>query len=370
MNVLIEARSLAAKSGGIKTYTHELIKNLLLRHSEENIEVVYGSQKAVGTFPSTHESVVPLHSELLLSYWLSSKMVRHIQQVKPSVVHYTKAAMPSRKVAPTVVTLYDIIPILLPETQSFLRRMYWPAVLEHAATHADHIMTISQQSKRDIMKYYNTPEEKITVTPLAVDTGHFSPRGEKSSKPYILFVGTRDARKNVPTLIRAFSAIAHTIPHRLVIAGRTADKEDASKQVAAMSGVADRIEFREYVPYEELPALYSGADLFVWPSVYEGWGFPPQEAMACGTPVIVSNGGSLSEVVGDAGIVIPFYEEDLHARMEDTEFTQALSEQMLEVLQNTSVQQRLREQGLIQAKKFSWQDLAASTWDVYTKLAS
>lgn len=372
MNIAIEARSLSATSGGVKTYTRELIASLLALHPDADIELLYGSNKPVGTFPKAKETVIPLSSELLLSYWLSLQVGRHVNKTKPSVVHYTKAAVPNRIKVPTVVTLYDIIPVLLPGTQSPLRRIYWPYVLEHAAKNANHIMTISEQSKKDIMEHYGTPEDKITVTPLAIDTKHFYPRpaAKNDGTPYLLFIGTRDARKNVSTLIRAFAKIADQIPHRLIVGGRIADKKDDSKETVAELRLEDRVEFRDYVPYEELPALYSGASLFVWPSVYEGWGFPPQEAMACGTPVIVSNGGPLPEVVGDAGIIVPFTKRHIHERMNDEPFIEALSEKMLEVLQDPTLQAALREKGLLRTTLFSWKNVAEKTWEVYERLAS
>lgn len=372
MNIAIEARALSAKSGGIKTYTHELIANLLSLHPEVDMELLYSSTKPVGNFPSAKETVIPLHSELFLSYWLSRQVGKYLQKTQPSLVHYTKAAIPTTNNTPTVVTLYDIIPVLLPETQSPLRRIYWPRVLRHAAQHADHIITISQQSKQDIMKEYDVSEDRITVTPLAIDTNHFYPRPKitTTTSPYILFVGTRDARKNIPTLIRAFAQIADVIPHRLVIAGREANKRDTSKETVQELQLEHRVDFKDYVPYEELPSLYSNADLFVWPSIYEGWGFPPQEAMACGTPVIVSNGGPLPEVVGDAGIIVPFTTQDLHERANDSEFTTSLSKKMLEILEKPALQTQLREQGLLRSGMFTWKNVAQKTWEVYGKVLS
>ncbi len=369
MNIAIEARALSAKTGGVKTYTHELLSYILELHPESQFELIYGSQKPLGTFSHATETVVPLASEVLVPYWLSVQVARHVKKMKPDVVHYTKAAMPYRKVAPTVVTLYDIIPVLLPETQSILRRMYWPSVLEHAAKNADHIMTISEQSKKDIMERYGTAEERITVTPLAIDTNHFQPSASVKQTPYILFVGTRDARKNISSLIRAFAQIADKVPHQLVIAGRPAKKRDDSMSVAHELHLEDRIEFREDVSYAELPALYSNADLFVWPSIYEGWGFPPQEAMACGTPVIVSDGGPLPEVVGDAGIIVPFTKKDIHERMNDAAFIEHLAQKMLEVLQDSALQETLTSAGLIRTKRFSWKDVASATWDAYQKVS-
>lgn len=365
MNITIEARALSAPSGGVKTYTYELIKNLLASHPEESYELLYGSEKPLGNFTGAQETLIPMRSEFLLSYWMSVQVARHIRFKKPSLVHFTKAALPYTKSCPTVVTLYDIIPVLFPETQSPLRRLYWPYVLEHAAKHADHIMTISQCSKRDIIERYNISEDKITVTPLAVDRNHFKPvPQEKIGKPYILFVGTRDARKNIASLIRAFARISSKIPHQLIIVGKPAEKPDSSKKTVRDLGVTDRVEFRENVLYSQLPALYSGADIFVWPSLYEGWGFPPQEAMACGTPVIVSDGGPLPEVVGDAGVIV-----QLGGQNDNADFVERLSYEMLSLINDDVRKKELSRRGIARVAQFSWEDVAQKTWEVYRKVA-
>lgn len=361
MNIAIEARSLSAIGGGVKTYTYELIKNLLALHPEEAYELLYGTEKILGTFTSAQETVLPLRSEVLLPYWMSVQVARHIRHTKPSLAHFTKAALPYTKYCPTVVTVYDIIPVLFPETQSPLRRLYWPYVLEHAAKTADHIMTISEQSKKDIIEHYNITEDKITVTPLAVDPKHFVPIREKNSQPYILFVGTRDARKNISSLIRAFAQIANQIPHTLIIAGRPAKKTDDSKRIAHKLHLEHRIEFREDVSYAQLPGLYSNADIFVWPSLYEGWGFPPQEAMACGTPVIVSNGGALPEVVGDAGIVVS---------LQGTSFDEHLAHEMLALIHNEVRKKELSAKGIARVAEFSWNDVAQKTMNAYRTVAN
>ena len=363
MNIIIEARSLAAKSGGVKTYTHELIKNLTALHPDTNIECIYGAQSNLGTFPQTQETVIPLYSEVFLPLWMNSVHTQ-VANKRPDVVHYTKAGIPRKKVVPTVVTLHDIIPILFPETQSPLRRLYWPHVLKYAATYADHIITISEKSKADIMQHFNVSPERITVTPLAVDTNHFhpsTPAGRSGQDPYILFVGTRDARKNISSLIRAFARIAKDIPHKLVIVGKPAKKQDDSLQIARESGLSDRIDFREDVSYAQLPDLYRNADIFVWPSIYEGWGFPPQEAMACGTPVIVSDGGPLPEVVGDAGVIV---------ELQGDGFIERLSQEILSLIGDDSRKQELIQRGLQRVAQYSWKSVAEKTWEVYSKVSA
>lgn len=368
MNIAIEARALSAPSGGVKTYTHELLKHLLALHPEDVFEFIYGSYVPVGNFPTAKETVIPLRSEFLLSYWTSFQVARYIQKTKPSLVHYTKAAIPYFKHVPTVVTIYDIIPILFPDTQSPLRRMYWPYVLEHAAKTADHIMTISQRSKRDIIERFGVSEEKITVTPLAVDLQHFAPLRSRQlagsfagQAPYILFVGTRDARKNISSLIHAFASIADKIPHNLIVAGRPAKKEDSSKLTVVRCKLQHRVQFLGNISYSELPALYSGADIFIWPSLYEGWGFPPQEAMACGTPVIVSDGGPLPEVVGDAGIIVP---------LANGSFVEHLAHEMLTLINDDTRKKELSQRGITRVQQFSWNTVAETTWKVYENIAN
>lgn len=369
MNIVIEARALSAR-GGVSTYVRELILSLLASYPDDKMNLLYGKKSLVGQFPHAEETVIPLRSEVLLPYWLSHAVARDINSGKASVAHFTKAALPKKLNIATVVTIYDIIPLLLPESQSPLRRLYWPSVLEYAAKHSNHILTISEQSKKDIMGRFGIADSKITVTPLAVDLEHFAPQEKSvSAKPYILFVGTKDRRKNIASLIRAFGIIADKIPHRLLIVGKKAHKEDNSKQTVVSCKLQDRVEFREDVSYEELPALYSQADIFVWPSVYEGWGFPPQEAMACGTPVIVSDGGPLPEVVGDAGIIVPFSKNKLTERMDDETFIENLAHEMFALISDEQKKSELIVKGLERVQQFSWKNVAQKTHEAYMRVA-
>ncbi len=368
MKVIIEARALSAANSGVKTYTQELLKNLTASHTNAEFEILYGSNSPLGSFPSATETVIPLKTEILLPVWMSS-VANYVSKKNPSLVHYTKAAIPRKKTVPTVVTIHDIIPLLLPETQSPLRRLYWRHALQYAAIHSDHIMTNSTRSKLDIIDHFGIEKNKVTVTPFAVDLKHFRPIVDGSSPialatgeslPYILFVGTKDPRKNISSLVRAFARIADQIPHQLVIVGKPAKKRDDSQQIARELHLEHRVQFRENVSYAELPALYSGADIFVWPSLYEGWGFPPQEAMACGTPVIVSDGGPLPEVVGDAGVVVP---------LSGDTFIERLAHEMLSLMQDEERKKILIARGLEQVKKNTWKQVADETWNVYNKVS-
>lgn len=352
MKVAIEARALNSNTtAGVKTYARELIQNLKELGGAE-YEVI--------------DDIIPAWK---LPWWMNVTLLLKFLKQKPDVIHFTKSAVPWIKIAPTVVTIHDVIPLFFPSSQALLRRVFWPRTLKRAAQKSDHVITVSEASKRDIVEYFQISPEKITVTPEAVDLTRFRPNSEPGSETrYILFVGTRDVRKNVPLLIRAFARIAEDIPHQLVIGGRQALKLNQDLQQAQELGLEKRVTWVDFVPDEDLPALYAGADLFVWPSAYEGWGLPPMEAMASGVPVIVSNGGALPEVVGSAGEIVSFSVRKIRERMWDRPFEEELAERMLAVLEDEKKRRVMREMGLDRVKQFSWRSVAEKTLDVYKQV--
>jgi glycosyltransferase involved in cell wall biosynthesis len=352
MKVAIEARARGGL-GGVAHYVRELIEHLQGLREAPELTVL-----------------TPQLPDALVLPWLAWRAPQLIRQAGAAVAHFTKAAIPRKHIVPTVVTIYDVIPILFPQGQALTRRFYWPGVLQHAAERSDHIMTISEVSKRDIQDLWNIPGEKITVTPLAVDTTFFTPQSLPVDKSYILFLGTLEPRKNIPALLRAFAKIAAEIPHRLVLIGKKGVGADVTLAEISKLNLSNRVEYLGSVPQADLPRWYSGADLFVWPSIYEGWGFPPQEAMACGTPVLVSNGGSLPEVVGGAGEVVSFTTDTVPDRLHDSAFESQLAERMLQILSDAGRRERMRQAGLEHVKQFSWEAVAQKTMDVYTKLSA
>lgn len=353
MRIALETRALAARGGGVRRYVERLVHELK-GHREHSI------------------MQLRLSSDAFVLPWLQWHVPRVLKRLRPEVVHFTKADVPRKKIVPTVVTMYDVIPLLFPEGQKTLQRWYWPGALQRAAQFSDAILTISEASKRDIVEKLQLAPDKVTVTRLGAT--HLIPGPSphlrrREPQPYILFVGTLEPRKNVPLLIRAFARIANDVPHRLVIAGKRDNDYAATVAALRASGISGRIELKDFVSPEELGALYAGADLFVWPSVYEGWGFPPQEALAHAVPTIVSNGGSLAEVVGEAGVVIPFSVSNLRERTQDVAFEAALAEAMRGVLTDSGRQGTLQGAGPRQASRFTWQEVAQQTVEVYKKVA-
>ncbi len=265
-----------------------------------------------------------------------------------------------------LVTIHDITPIVTPcyhfPFRTWSNRIFLPSVL-HAS---EIIIADSRHTKQDICDVYGIEPEKIHVIPLAADP-QFHPVEEEIilkwqikknlSFPYLLFVGTIEPRKNIETLIKAFEMIGDRFKDlHLVLSGCKGWNSEPIFEMLSTSPYNTRIHWLDYVPYEELPMLYSGARAFVYPSWYEGFGLPPLEAMQCGTPVICSSSSSLPEVVGNAGILIP------------PDDVSGFSRQITRVLTDESFRDYLIQSGFHQANQFSWEETAKMTADVYERL--
>jgi len=381
MKLAIEAKAVSMRGGGVKTYVVNLIRGLLAA-GQADVWLYYDAPSSLGTFHGAHEEAWPLFHKAFLGRWLGIQMAERLRACRPDVVHYTKADVPKRLLWPSVVTIYDVIPLLLPQTQPLGPRLYWPRALARAAK-AHHILTISQTSKEDIVRHLGVESSNITVTTLAPDITRFHTGIARAvvadalhrltiNTPYILFVATRDIRKNAAALVRAFANISNSIPHYLVLAGKAALKRDQALEITARlpASIRNRILFVDFVRDEDLPALYTGADMFVWPSIYEGWAFPVQEAMACGVPVIVSNGGALPEVIGEAGLVVPFSTAVLRDRLADDAFEGKLADGMGRLAHDTRLKLSFKQAGLERVKQFSWDSVVRKTLHVYEKVAS
>ncbi|HEU5374571.1 MAG TPA: glycosyltransferase family 1 protein [Ktedonobacteraceae bacterium] len=270
---------------------------------------------------------------------------------------------------PVVATIHDVIPLRLPLYHASAKARVYTSVVSRAAHKATMIITVSQHAKQDIVDALKLPAERIRVTYLAV-SDEMKPVEDPEKLAaararygitgrYIFYLGGLDARKNVPQLIRAFAHLYKRLNEpglQLLISGNP-DKQRGSlfpdpRPVAADLGMNGQILFR-FVEDEDKPAMYSGASAFVFPSLYEGFGLDPLEAMSCGAPVICSNRTSLPEVVGDAAISL------------DPENLPALVDAMDNVLTNAELSADLRARGLQRARQFSWHKTASETLAVY-----
>ncbi len=286
------------------------------------------------------------------------------------IFHSTFAPLPGYTKGPqSFLTVYDMIPIIHPEYfwEDFDRE--FKAILNSVQVERDWILTISESSKKDICEYFGMDRNRVFVAYPAAAKGLYYPetsshRIEKVLKKYgipeqgyFLTLATLEFRKNLRTTIEAFKNLLHEPGHAdryLVLVGTKGWKIDQLlDEISGDSLLKDRIIITGYVDDGDLSGIYSGALAFVYPSLYEGFGLPPLEAMRCGLPVITSNSSSLPEVVGDAGImVVPTDVEGV---------TQA----MLDIAASESLRSSMVDKGLLQAEKFSWSNCAAKTKDAY-----
>lgn len=285
------------------------------------------------------------------------------------LLHVPYFAPPYFPRTPGVITIHDIIPLRLPQYRTDPKMKAYLQLITRAAHKATMIITVSQHAKKDILDALNVPAERIRViyeaagaeyrpisdlTVLSKVRARYRLHGR-----YILYLGGLDQRKNVPQLVRAFAQLYHQLEDpdlQLLIAGNP-DKLNGSlfpdpRPVAADLGITDRIIYR-FIEEEDKPAIYSGASVFVFPSLYEGFGLTPLEAMSCGTPVICSNRTSLPEVVGDAAM--SFDPDDVREMVQD----------MQSVLTNNELHADLRARSLKRAAQFNWRKTAIETIDVY-----
>jgi alpha-1,3-rhamnosyl/mannosyltransferase len=272
--------------------------------------------------------------------------------------------MPYRPGVLTVVTIYDLIPLLFPTTVSFQARLLFRWTTQLALGAAQDIIVISEASRLDLLHRFSLRAGQVTAVPLAADP-RFRPcppeevqqvRERYGLPPaYVLYLGINKPHKNLVRLVEAWSQVAAD-PWQLVIAGAWDERYPESRQRAAELKLGQRVRFLGRIADSDLPALYSGAGLFIFPSRYEGFGLPIVEAMACGAPVACSNSSSLPEVAGDAALLF------------DPEDTGAMVAAIERVLTDETLREELRQRGLVQARRFSWQRTAAETLAIYRRL--
>jgi glycosyltransferase involved in cell wall biosynthesis len=277
-------------------------------------------------------------------------------KAEADLLHCPYFALPLRRRKPAVVTIHDLIPMVLPPYRGspLVRAYTWLQAL--ACRNAEAILVDSECSKRDVLRVLRVPEGRVHVVYLGVDPRFAPDRAGPSplDRPYIFYIGGWDVRKNVPALIRAFAAIAPERPD-LVLAIAGAPPASPSALFPDLLGLAaplgDRVRFLGRVTDEEKIALYRHAELFAYPSLYEGFGLDPLEALACGCPVVCSNASSLPEIVGEAALTF------------DPRDEQALAAALRLALSDP---EPLRAKGPPRAAAFTWQRTAEQTAAVYS----
>ncbi len=265
----------------------------------------------------------------------------------------------------TVTTIHDIGFLVRPELYDAHDRLRQITGLERARRHAAAVFSVSEVTKRDLVERAGFDEKKIIVTPLGVDHDRYRPHldasrvREKYKLPasYFLYVGRVDAKKNLTTLIRAFASMTSDTKladrpkqYHLVIVGSSGFRAQEVRDLVRDLGIEDRVHFLNWVSEDELPFLYAGAEAFVFPSAYEGFGLPVLQAMACGVPTVCSDIPALREVAGDAALFVePFDESAWHAALD-------------RILTDEKLRTDLIAHGIARDALFSWNRCAEKTW--------
>lgn len=369
MRIGIDGLPLTAPLAGIGHYTLELARHLAAGWPDDEIDII--SPKPF------HSSVLDQHREAqphlvtkkvnpITGRWWSFGLPRYLKRSSPDIFHGTNFEIPLRSVCPTVVTIHDLSLLLYPQTHQ--RRRVWRARrrLPLMARRANMIITVSESVRAEIQQYLKIPLEKIAVVPSAARK-QFVPIDQQEAEQvrkrlnvrdkFLLYVGTIEPRKNLTLLVRAFeeSLLGKEQGMQLVLAGKKGWLVDELYKALSKSPVSRDVVFTDYLNDEELCALYSTCRLFIYPSLYEGFGLPPLEAMACGAPVIASRIPSISEVVGSAARLVPPHSS--------REFAAA----MREMTTNNSLREEMRVKGFARVAEFSWTNTAERTRGVYVE---
>ena len=355
MHVVFDARSITDHYPGIGRYGSGLT-HALARRDDVRLTLLV-DPRTVSTFyslPDVERVPVPHSPTSLGQQWVVPGLLRRLQA---DVYHSPYYLMPYVLSCPTVVTFHDLIPLLVPGSSTVSFRLIYRWAHRFAAAASHRCIAVSQATASDLIRI-GLPADRITAIASGVGS-EFHPRAEEKiadlrcryrlPENFALYVGTNKPHKNLPRLIEAWGSIKP--PWTLVIAGREDPRYPRAVDMAADFGA--RVAAIGGVDEVDLPVLYSAASLFVFPSLYEGFGLPVLEAMACGTPVICSNTSSLPEVASDAAMLV------------DPLDVGALPEAIRRVLENEQLRAELRQKGFAHAAEFSWERTARETKAIY-----
>jgi len=373
MHICLDVSPTAQKHAGLGRYAGEIARALYEPGDRTRLSLFYNQHDSARLPPYLahipHKTVnvgnKPWRMAVLLSQMSRWPMDRTFGAT--DIFHATNHLLAHFRQARTVFTLHDLIFLHYPEYHLPYNRWYLTFAMPRFLRAADCIITPSDCSKQDAIKFYGVPESKIKVIYEApapyfrhtIDSVRLAQVRQKYNLPekFILHVGTIEPRKNLSRLLDAFQAVRVEQPDlKLVLIGKKGWLYDSFFQHLQTLGLQECVIFPGYVDEADLPACYRLAHLFVYPSLYEGFGLPPLEAMACGTPVVSSNSASLPEVVGQAGLLV-----------EPTD-TAALAQAIGRVLADSNLQRDLRQRALYQARKFSWAKAADALKIVYQSL--
>jgi len=370
MRIAFDGTTLTAGRTGVGYYTEHLLQHLAQEVKTTGDELIVVSNQPIETAQPLprHVRVHEDHRFPLRIVWLQMMAGRVLDRVRADVAHFTNGMVPLGTGAARVVTIHDMSLHLFPRCHPLRRVVINRPLLGVAARVADAIVTVSHSARSDLLRLHAISPERVTVAHEAAGPG-FMPITDQSRRARIrvryglperfaLYVGAIEPRKNLSRLMEAFAiARAKGVGHELVCVGPYGwSSRDLYEQIDRL-GLRNAVHFTGYVPVEDLPVIYNLAELFVFPSIYEGFGLPVVEAMACGTPVITANTSSLREIAEGAAETI------------DPRSTDALIDALVRLARDAELRADLARRGLARAAEFSWTRTAREMLAVYQRAA-
>jgi len=369
MRVAINALLLSGRFSGVEKAIYALLRHIAAGAEGDEFTALVGSdfdeRLLDGTGLGLERLPVSNRSRLCrIAYeeWLLRRRLAGFD-----LFHAPGYVSPKRLPCPSVLTIYDLVALEHPGLARHTNAWHYRWRLPRSAEAAARIIVPLECVARQVAEHLAIERERIRVVPLGVDERLKPPSLDdrarvralhRLAKPYILFVGNIEPKKNLPTLLRAFALLKRDgLPHELLIAGKRGWRCREVFRLPAALGIEGDVRFLGYVQDDDLAGLYGGAELFAFPSLVEGFGLPPLEAMACGTPVVTSDAEALVETTGEAAMHVPALDAE------------ALAEAMRRVLGDAALRERLRAAGFARAAQFTWARTAEITRAVYREAA-
>lgn len=369
MKIGIDGRAAKWYRGtGIGTYTYQLINNLSIVDSSNQYLILLPQNTDLKL--NDNFTIECLKESSSTQFWDDVKTPNILKNNKMELYHVPQngVGLSENVNCLKAITLHDIIPLKLPETVSDRYLKIFNEEIPKILSNCDGIITVSNYSKEDIAKEFNFPKEKIFVTHLAAEE-IYRPLGKNVCKKiisnkygitdnFILYVGGYSPRKNIIGILESFSLLNPLLRENLkvVITGKKGISYEKYKGRAEELNISSSVIFTDFIPLEDLPIFYNACELLAYPSFYEGFGLPPLEAMACGTPVITSNVSSLPELFYDSALLVDPYDVD------------ALSHAMERVLCDSLLKLTMVQKGLLNSSKYSWRNTAIKTITAYESI--
>ncbi len=367
MRIGVEATALQGNKSGVGYYTEHLLRGVM-RAAPEHDYLVFVNRDVRATWtPLGAETLYGRRFRRPRALWMQTALPRALAETRPALCHFTNYLAPLACPCPSIVTIYDMTIFLTPQFHHWKKRVLDRVLVPPAARRAAAILTLSESARHDIVRRLGVPAARVHVVGAAAAPG-FRPVTDPAEQarvrarygltgPYILYVGTIEPRKNLVRLIQAFARLkAAGLPHRLLLVGQPGWKDAPIYAEVARLGLTGQAVFTGYVPEADLPALYTLAEALAFPSIYEGFGLPVIEAMACGTPVLTSRSSSLEEIAADSALLVdPFSVE-------------AIAAGLARLHADPALRADLARRGARRAAAYTWERASAATLAVYAQV--